>query len=210
MQALIEKARPATRIEAMTDTQTAKQMARALRQALAARSIDVTHSQSLELIAQSLGHADWNTLCGAEPAAPDDPLVFDNPVPILRMFDVEKAKAFYTGLLGFRIDWEHRFEPGFPLYMQVSRSGARLHISEHNGDGTPGTVVSVNMTGLDAFHAELKAKGSHAGIEPGPAPDMRTLQIWDPFGNRLRFAETAPRTAGKMPEGYTTASDQAG
>jgi catechol 2,3-dioxygenase-like lactoylglutathione lyase family enzyme len=189
----------------MTDTQTAKQMARALRQALATRSIDVTHSQSLELVAQSLGHADWNTLCGADRAAPDEPVAFEHAVPILRMFDVEKAKAFYVGLLGFQVDWEHRFEPGFPLYMQVSRSGARLHISEHHGDGTPGTVVWVNLTGLDAFHAELRAKGSHAGIEPGPAPDMRTLQVWDPFGNMIRFTETGARTPGEMPEGYAVA-----
>jgi catechol 2,3-dioxygenase-like lactoylglutathione lyase family enzyme len=194
----------------MTDTQTAKQMARALRQALAARSIDVTHSQSLELVAQSLGHTDWNTLCGVEPAAPKTGVVFDSAVPILRMFDVDKAKAFYVDLLGFGVDWEHQFEPGFPLYMQVSRGGARLHLSEHHGDGTPGTVVWINVIGLDVFHAEITARGSHAGIEPGPAPDMRTLKVWDPFGNMIRFSETAPRSPGKMPEGYAVTSGPAG
>lgn len=38
----------------------------------------------------------------------------------------------------FRVDWEHRFEPGFPLYLQVSRDGLVLHLSEHHGDGSPG------------------------------------------------------------------------
>jgi catechol 2,3-dioxygenase-like lactoylglutathione lyase family enzyme len=189
----------------MTDTQAAKRMARALRQALAAKSITVTHSQSLELAAQSLGHADWNTLCGGGPQ-PKDAVTLENAIPILRMFDVAKAKAFYVELLGFRVDWEHRFEPGFPLYMQVSRGGIRLHLSEHHGDGTPGTVVWINLSGLDAFHAEISARGSHAGIEPGPAPDMRVLPVWDPFGSVLRFAET-PRIAGKMPDGYTAAPD---
>jgi catechol 2,3-dioxygenase-like lactoylglutathione lyase family enzyme len=181
----------------MTDLESAKRMARALRQALAAKSIDVTHSQSLELVAQSLGHADWNTLCGAQgaPATPDGPAL-TIAVPILRMFDIAKAKAFYADLLGFRVDWEHRFEPGYPLYMQVSRDGVRLHLSEHHGDGTPGQVVFVDITGLDAFHAELTARGSHAAIEPGPNPDMRVLSLWDPFGSRLRFAETKRRAAG--------------
>ncbi|HEY2708324.1 MAG TPA: glyoxalase superfamily protein [Caulobacteraceae bacterium] len=188
----------------MTDTQHAKQMARALRQALAAKSIDVTHSQSLEFVAQSLGHADWNTLSGAEAVAePAASVTFQNAVPILRMFDVAKAKAFYVDLLGFQLDWEHRFEPGFPLYMQVSRAGIRLHLSEHHGDGTPGTVVWINLTGLDALHAELRAKGSHAGIEEGPNPDMRVLKVWDPFGSTIRFAETRPRAEGGMPEGYS-------
>jgi catechol 2,3-dioxygenase-like lactoylglutathione lyase family enzyme len=42
-------------------------------------------------------------------------------VPILRIFDVAKAREFYLDYLGFRSDWEHRFEPGLPLYMQNYR-----------------------------------------------------------------------------------------
>lgn len=188
----------------MTDTEHAKRMARALRAALAAKSIEVTHSQSLELVAQSLGHADWNTLCGAE-AAPEAPAAtaFKRVVPILRIFDVAKAKAFYVDLLGFRIDWEHRFAPDYPLYMQVSRGGIHLHLSEHHGDSTPGSGVFIDVEGLDAFHAELRARGSHAGIEPGPNPNMRVLQILDPFGSRLRFAETRAPADGQLPKGYS-------
>ena len=189
----------------MTDAEEAKRMARALRTALAARSIQLTHSQSLELIAQSFGHADWNTLCGAEsPLKPAEAVAFERTTPVLRIFDIPKAKAFYVDLLGFRIDWEHRFEPSFPLYMQVSRGAIRLHLSEHHGDGTPGSAVFIDMTGLDAFHAELKAKGSRAGIEPGPNPRMRVLRLWDPFGSQLRFAETSARAEDKPPAGYST------
>ena len=59
-------------------------------------------------------------------------------VPILRSFDEAKAREFYVDWLGFTVNWEHRFEPGMPLYMQVSRDGIVLHISEHHGDGSPG------------------------------------------------------------------------
>jgi Glyoxalase superfamily protein len=30
-------------------------------------------------------------------------------IPILRIFDVGKAREFYIDFLGFQIDWEHRF-----------------------------------------------------------------------------------------------------
>ncbi|HVN01328.1 MAG TPA: glyoxalase superfamily protein [Caulobacteraceae bacterium] len=191
----------------MPDTHDAKRMARALREALAARSVTLTHSQSLELIAQTLGHADWNTLAAAaEKPAASDPVAFQDVIPILRIFDVEKAKAFYIDLLGFQVDWEHRFEPDLPLFMQVSRGGQRLHLSEHHGDATPGASVYLYLTGIDALHAELTARGSHAHIEPGPVPNMRVLVLWDPFANRIRFAERAPAQSGQPPERHVVAA----
>ena len=112
-------------------------------------------------------------------------------VPVFRIFELEKARDFYLGFLGFTLDWEHRFEPGMPLYMQVSRGALQLHLSEHHGDGTPGSVVFVQMTGLDDFHREISAKAYGAqrpGIEDQPW-GMREMTVTDPFGNRIRFSE---------------------
>jgi Glyoxalase superfamily protein len=47
-------------------------------------------------------------------------LTYLRTVPILRSFDEARSRGFYLGFLGFQVDWEHRFEPGLPLYMQVS------------------------------------------------------------------------------------------
>ncbi|WP_457818672.1 glyoxalase superfamily protein, partial [Staphylococcus aureus] len=58
------------------------------------------------------------------------PMVLSPAIPILRIFSVEKAREFYLDFLGFQVDWEHRFEPDLPLYMQVRRSGLTLHLSE--------------------------------------------------------------------------------
>ena len=63
------------------------------------------------------------------------------------MFDVAKAREFYLGFLGFSVDWEHRFEPELPLYMQVARGDCRLHLSEHHGDGAPGANVRIAIEG---------------------------------------------------------------
>jgi len=49
----------------MRDFRDAKAMARTLRAALAAKGLKITISQSLELIAQAFGVADWNTLAAA-------------------------------------------------------------------------------------------------------------------------------------------------
>lgn len=50
----------------------AKTMAKTLRQSLKERQIDLSHSESLELVAKQLGLHDWNTLAARiEAAAPD-------------------------------------------------------------------------------------------------------------------------------------------
>jgi|RhiMethySRZTD1v2_1073278.scaffolds.fasta_scaffold607096_1 Glyoxalase superfamily protein/Clp amino terminal domain, pathogenicity island component len=49
----------------MRDFRDAKAMAHTLRAALAAKGLNITVSQSLELIAQAFGVADWNTLAAA-------------------------------------------------------------------------------------------------------------------------------------------------
>jgi uncharacterized glyoxalase superfamily protein PhnB len=112
-------------------------------------------------------------------------------IPLLRIFDVEKAKEFYAGFLGFQIDWEHRFDEKAPLYMQVSRGGFVLHLTEHHGDCCPGSTVFVRMTGLDEFHREISAK-NYPYLRPGVEPTFygsKCMEVIDPFGNRIRFNE---------------------
>lgn len=120
-----------------------------------------------------------------------DGVTLEAPVPVLRIFSEAKAREFYLDYLGFDLAWEHRFEDGLPLYMQVERGATVLHLSEHHGDGSPGAVVFVRMTGLDAFHRELGAKDypyMNPGIETEPW-DARSMTVIDPFGNTLRFNE---------------------
>ena len=114
---------------------------------------------------------------------------FGKTVPILRIFDEAKAKEFYLDFLGFTVDWEHRFEPGLPLYMQVSRGGCILHLSEHHGGSCPGAAMRIETSDIDAFHAELSAKNykyARPGIEDTPW-GTRDVSVTDPFGNQLTF-----------------------
>jgi len=72
-------------------------------------------------------------------------------IPLVRIFDEAKARAYYCDWLGFCIYWEHRFEPGMPLYMQVSLDNLKLHLTEHHGDCTPGSKVFIECSGLAEF-----------------------------------------------------------
>jgi catechol 2,3-dioxygenase-like lactoylglutathione lyase family enzyme len=119
-------------------------------------------------------------------------------IPILRIFDVEKACAFYVRFLGFQLDWEHRFDADAPVYMQVSRGTCVLHLTEHHGDCCPGGTVFVRVSGLEAFHAEITAKQyryMRPGIELAPW-NAKVMEVTDPFGNRLRFSEAMAPAAG--------------
>lgn len=117
-------------------------------------------------------------------------MTFKQPIPILRIFDETAAKDFYVDFLGFSVDWEHRFEEGLPLYMQISKGGCLIHLSGHHGDCCPGGALRISTGELEAFQQQLLAKQyKHArpGIET--MPWGRDMTICDPFGNRLIFTD---------------------
>jgi len=118
-------------------------------------------------------------------------ITFGHVVPILRMLDVGKTREFYIDFLGFVVDWEHRFEPKLPLYMQISRSGCVLHLSEHHGDGTPGSRVRVETAGIEEFHRQLTERDygyARPGLERAPWGELALAAI-DPVGNHIVFYE---------------------
>ena len=113
-------------------------------------------------------------------------------IPVLRIFDLAKAKEFYLDWLGFTIDWEHRFTKNFPLYMQISLEDIVLHLTEHYGDCTPGSKVFIETKGIDELHKSLVSKKYNylnPGIELAPG-NAKTMELIDPFGNKLLFNES--------------------
>ncbi len=114
-------------------------------------------------------------------------------VPILRIFDEALARDFYLRYLGFDVVFEHRFGDDMPLYMSVRRGGCELHLSEHHGDATPGSAVRIGVADIDAFLAELNARG-HPRLRPGIEDQSwgtREILLTDPFGNRVVFWQDA-------------------
>jgi catechol 2,3-dioxygenase-like lactoylglutathione lyase family enzyme len=125
-------------------------------------------------------------------------IAFLKSIPVMRIFSVEKAREFYIDYLGFKVDWEHRFEPSLPLYMQISRGDLVLHLTEHHGDCTPGAKAFVHLRGVAELHAELKAK-NYNYLRPGLEREewgATTVTVTDPFMNRIIFSEYDEPNAG--------------
>jgi hypothetical protein len=175
----------------------AKVMAKALKTALERQQVGISHSQALELVASEFGCESWNVLAakiGHSTRA--EPVAFVRAVPILRIFDESKAKDFYLGFLGFKLDWQHRFGDNFPLYAQVSRSGLSLHLSEHHGDASPGSTVFVAMRGVREYQSELTRK-DYTYMKPGieELDWGMVMSVTDPFSNRIRFCEPPSKSS---------------
>ena len=121
---------------------------------------------------------------------------FTRVVPTLRIFDSAKAREFYIEFLGFKVDFEHRFEPDLPLFMQISLGEIILYLSEHHGDCSPGAKIVIETTDLAAYHADLSAK-KYGYARPGLVDQpwgATSMTIADPFFNRIEFSERRPQT----------------
>ena len=114
-------------------------------------------------------------------------------IPVLRIFDLAKAKAFYLDYLGMELLWEHRFSPELPVYLAVKRGALVFHLSEHSGDCSPGAKVFVNIDDVSGLFDELAAKNY-----PFCNPQLETaawgdqcFTVVDPFSNRIVFNQAA-------------------
>jgi catechol 2,3-dioxygenase-like lactoylglutathione lyase family enzyme len=115
--------------------------------------------------------------------------------PILRIFDYDKAVEFYINWLGFKIDWEHEFEPGTtPKFMQITLRDISVYLSEHHGDASPGSHIHIiDFEGLTIYNKELKKKKYKYGRPGLKVPEWNDkalyMTVFDPFGNRITFNE---------------------
>lgn len=117
---------------------------------------------------------------------------FGPVIPVLRMLDETKAKAFYIDYLGFQIVFEHRYADGMPLYMGITRDGCSIHLSEHEGDCQLGSSIRISTVELDEYQLELANKhyeNTHPKIEEMPW-NSREMQLIDPFGNKITFSKS--------------------
>ena len=102
-------------------------------------------------------------------------------VPIFHVRDGYETAKWYARL-GFEIEGEHRFAPDLPLYLFLRRGNVHLHLSEHQGDARPNTLVYFYVNDVDPVAAEFNAKITQQ-------PWGREVSLTDPDGNRLRIGE---------------------
>jgi catechol 2,3-dioxygenase-like lactoylglutathione lyase family enzyme len=102
--------------------------------------------------------------------------------PILHTENAQASAAWYARL-GFVRQWEHRFEPGFPLFLCISRGSMQIFLSEHRDDARPDTLLYLHVSDVEAVAAEFQ-------VAVEEAPWGREIHLKDPDGNRLRIGST--------------------
>jgi len=107
--------------------------------------------------------------------------VDEEVVPVLYVEDAARAVGWYERL-GFRKEWEHQFEPGFPWFVSVARGNVRLYLSEHKGDARPNTLIHLYVADVDRVAEEFGLTVDEDGLAG------REVDFEDPDGNRLRVA----------------------
>ena len=116
-------------------------------------------------------------------------------IPALRITNYPRSKTFYVDQLGFHVEWEHRFEPNFPVFLSVARDGMRIFLTEHRGDCQVGGLVHFVIEDVDAYFGEFTARGVKSTESPNNDLGFRNMTITDPDGNQLRFMEPSTGTA---------------
>lgn len=180
----------------------AKDMAKSLRDSLAAQHVSLSHGECLEIVARQFGFGNWNVLAAKialQTGAPRPPggreVSLHQVLPVLRVDSREAARAFYVDVLGFQWDWSSEDGEGRrAFYGQVSRGHIQMHLTtESLGEGRTIADVYFRMSGIDALHRELAGKlGVSAPAIRDTFYDARELALPDPFGNLLRFVEINP------------------
>ena len=97
------------------------------------------------------------------------------------MKDGHETAKWYARL-GFKVEGEHRFAPGLPLYLLLHRGSQAVHLSEHKGDARPNTLLYFYVDDITEFATEF-------GAEIIEQPWAREVLLTDPDGNRLRIGQ---------------------
>jgi catechol 2,3-dioxygenase-like lactoylglutathione lyase family enzyme len=118
-------------------------------------------------------------------------------VPQLFVSDIAAACAFFTGTLGFAVEFVYG-EP--PFYGQVKRDGAQIalrhadravrdKITEAMTADTDMLAASIAVDDVAALYAEFQSAGAafHQALRLEPW-GARTFIVKDPDGNLLLFA----------------------
>ena len=103
----------------------------------------------------------------------------------LRITDYDRSRAFYVDVLGFEIDWEHRFGPDFPVFLQVTREGLSLYLSQHEGDCKVGGLVYFYVPDVDGWHDEIVRHGLNVPPPKDQPWGNREVRLSDPDGNTV-------------------------
>jgi catechol 2,3-dioxygenase-like lactoylglutathione lyase family enzyme len=98
--------------------------------------------------------------------------------------DLEAARAFYKNKLGF----EETYVDHEDGWVKLERSGMVVGLAEGEPQEDAG-VAHVDVPDVKAVAEELRNDGVEVGVVFELHGEMRLLDVYDPDGNRLQFAQ---------------------
>ena len=98
--------------------------------------------------------------------------------------DLDAARAFYTGKLGFT----ETYVDSDGGWLKLERDGMEIGLAAGEPqDG--GGVANVNVEDVKAVADQLRKDGVNVGVVFELHGEMRLLDVFDPDGNRLQLAQ---------------------
>ena len=98
--------------------------------------------------------------------------------------NLDAGRAFYKEKLGFEesyLDEEAR-------WAKLERGGMQIALAEGDAEGESG-VATVDVDDVKAEADRLRSEGIEVGTVLELHGEMRLLDVYDPDGNRLQFAQ---------------------
>lgn len=130
---------------------------------------------------------------------------------IIPVTDVDRAKDFYAGKAGFRLDVDHRAGEDFRV-VQFTPPGSACSVTLMRNPGAAGSLQGLHLVvdDIDEARAELTGRGvdaseifhfgpagQTAGHEPQRASYGSFLSFADPDGNGWLVQEVRPGEAAR-------------
>jgi catechol 2,3-dioxygenase-like lactoylglutathione lyase family enzyme len=100
-----------------------------------------------------------------------------------RVRDLDAARAFYSGPLGF----EERYLDEDGRWARLERDGTQVALAE--GEPEEGGVALVDVVDVKAEAKRLREAGAEVGVVVELHGTMRIVDVFDLDGNRLQLAE---------------------
>jgi catechol 2,3-dioxygenase-like lactoylglutathione lyase family enzyme len=109
---------------------------------------------------------------------------FGRVAAMIPVRDMERARAFYAGVLGF----EKTFENGQPVgFMILKKGGAEIHLTlQKDHKAAPFNIAHMLVANVDAFHELCRRHGLRIvkGLRDKDY-GLRAFVFEDPDGNRI-------------------------
>jgi catechol 2,3-dioxygenase-like lactoylglutathione lyase family enzyme len=99
--------------------------------------------------------------------------------------DLAAGREFYTRKLGFTETY-HDAEGG---WAKLERGGTEIGLAQGEPQGEEGAVAHVDVGDVKAVAEGLREDGVDVGVVFELHGQMRLLDVYDPDGNRLQFAQ---------------------